>query len=207
MPDTIEYFFSLASPWAYLGHGHLLDIADRFRARVIFRPVLLGPLFEATGGLPLAKRHAVRQRYRQVELQRWRLKRGVPINIRPKYWPFDVALADRVVIACDAIEADTGTLVQKLFESVWVRDENLADPAILAAAVRRAGLDGSALLADADTDSVKAAYAENARRAVALDVFGSPSYVRDGEVFWGQDRLDLLADALAYGRRAFRSDV
>jgi 2-hydroxychromene-2-carboxylate isomerase len=207
MPDTIEYFFSLISPWAYLGHSHLLDIAERYRARLLFKPVLLGPVFEATGGLPLAKRHPVRQRYRLVELQRWRLKRGVPLNIRPKFWPFDVALADRVVTAADAAEADTGALVQRLFESVWVRDENLADPATLAAAVDSAGLNGAALLKAAETEAIKAAYAENGQRAVALDVFGSPSYVRDGEVFWGQDRLSLLADALASGRRAFRSDV
>jgi 2-hydroxychromene-2-carboxylate isomerase len=207
MPDTIEYFFSLMSPWAYLGHGHLLDIAERFRAKVVFRPVLLGPVFEATGGLPLAKRHPVRQRYRLVELQRWRLKRGVPLNIRPKYWPFDPAQADRVVIAAEAAEADTGALAQRLFESVWAREENLADPATLVAVIDSAGCDGAALLAAADTDAIKAAYAENGRRAIALDVFGSPSYVRDGEVFWGQDRLDLLADALASGRRAFRPDV
>jgi 2-hydroxychromene-2-carboxylate isomerase len=207
MPDTIDCFFSLVSPWAYLGHGHLLDIAERYRAKVVFRPVLLGPLFDATGGLVLAKRHPVRQRYRLVELQRWRLKRGVPLNIRPKYWPFDVSLADRVVVAAEAAELDTGALVQRLFESVWVHDDNLADPATLAAAVTSAGLDGAALLKAADSDAVKAAYAENGQRAIALDVFGSPSYVRDGEVFWGQDRLDLLADALASGRRAFRPDV
>ncbi|KAA5597227.1 2-hydroxychromene-2-carboxylate isomerase [Blastochloris sulfoviridis] len=203
MPDTVEYFFSLVSPWAYLGHGHLLDIADRYRVRLVYRPVHLGPVFEATGGLPLAKRHPVRQRYRLVELQRWRLKRGVPLNLQPTHWPFDVGLADRLVIAADAADADTGALVQRLFEGVWAREENLADPATLEAIARKFGLDGAALVEEAQTEAVNAAYAENGRRALDLDVFGSPSYVRGGEVFWGQDRLDLLADALAAGRRPF----
>jgi len=204
MKETIDYYFSLVSPWAYLGHAHFLEVANRFGVGVAFKPVNLPPVFEVTGGLPLSKRNPVRQRYRQVELQRWRDKRGVALNVWPKFWPFDVGLADRVVVAADLAKADTGALVQRLFEAVWVKEQNLADPQTIAAALKAEDLDASALLAAADTPAIQAAYAENGRRAIAADVFGSPSYVRDGEVFWGQDRIDMLAEALAARRPAYR---
>ena len=204
MSQTIDYYFSMVSPWAYLGHAHFLEVANRFGVRVAFKPVNLSPVFEVTGGLPLSKRNPVRQRYRQVELQRWSDKRGVALNVWPKFWPFDVALADHVVIAVDQAKADTGAVMQRLFEAIWVKDQNLADPEVIAAVLKAEDLDAPAILAAAASPAIEAIYAENGRQAVAADVFGSPCYVRDGEVFWGQDRIDMLVDALAARRPAYR---
>ncbi|MFO7307219.1 MAG: 2-hydroxychromene-2-carboxylate isomerase [Pseudomonadota bacterium] len=204
---SIDYYFSLVSPWAYLGHAPFLAIAGRHGCTVTYKPVFLGEVFSETGGLPLARRHPVRQRYRLVELQRWREKRGVALNIHPKFWPFEVALADRCVIALQAAGIDPGAFVARAFAGVWARDENLADEAVLADIAAEVGIDPAAMLEGAHGEAAGAAYAGNIADAVAADVFGSPSYVVDGEVFWGQDRLDLLADMLASGRPAYSSDV
>ena len=99
MAQTIPYYFSVISPWAYLGHAEFMQIAARHGLTVDYRPVDLGRLFAETGGLPLAKRHPARQRYRMLELQRWRARRDIPLVLRPKYWPFSAALADRLVVA------------------------------------------------------------------------------------------------------------
>src|SRR5215204_6907753 len=99
MPRTIDYYFSLSSPWAYIGHRLFMAIAERQRVAVNYKPVFLGRVFAQTGGLPLPQRHPARQRYRLVELQRWREKRGLSFNLQPKHWPFDVNLPDRFIIA------------------------------------------------------------------------------------------------------------
>lgn len=207
MARSIDYYFSLVSPWAYLGHAPFLAIVRRHGLAVRYRPVFLGEVFSETGGLPLAKRHPVRQRYRLFEMQRWREKRGVPLNIHPKFWPFDVSLADRCIIAIQQAGADPAAFVGRAFAGVWARDENLADEAVLAAIAAEVGVDAGAMLAGARSDGAQAEYAGNITEAIGADVFGSPSYVIDGEVFWGQDRLDLVADMLASGRPAFSSDV
>lgn len=204
MTRRIEYFFSLASPWSFLGHARLMAIAARANAEVAFHPVALGPVFAETGGLPLAKRAPPRQRLRLVELQRWRLKLGLDFHIQPQHWPFDASLADRLVIATLTEGHSVEELLPRLFAGVWQKQENLAEPAVLARLAEAVGLPGTALVARANAADVAAAYASNHALALESDVFGAPSYVLDGEVFWGQDRLDLLDDALTSGRAPFK---
>src|SRR3954451_8458696 len=95
MSRTTDYYFSLASPWAYIGHKPFMDIARQHGLSVNHKPVFLGRVFAETGGLPLNQRHPARQRYRLMDLQRWRDKRGLDFNLHPKHWPFDATLADR----------------------------------------------------------------------------------------------------------------
>src|SRR3712207_5131122 len=98
MSRSIDYYLSIASPWAYIGHKPFMDIARRHGLSVNHKPVFLGRVFAETGGLPVNQRHPARQRYRLVDLQRWREKRGLAFNLKPKHWPFDATLADRFVV-------------------------------------------------------------------------------------------------------------
>jgi 2-hydroxychromene-2-carboxylate isomerase len=204
MSRPIDYYFSLVSPWAYIGHAPFVDIVSRHGLEVNYKPVFLGRVFAETGGLPLAQRHPARQRYRLLELQRWRDKRGLSFNIQPKHWPFDVLLPDRAVIAINAAKRDPEPFLRRAFAAIWEEERNLADPDVLADVATQSGFDAAALLEFAQGSTAEAIYALNLENAVAGDVFGSPSYVLDGEVFWGQDRLELLDDALTSGRQAYR---
>lgn len=207
MSRSVDYYFSLASPWAYIGHASFTDIAQRHGLGVNHKPIFLGRVFAETGGQPLPQRHPARQRYRMVELQRWREKRGLKFNLKPKFWPFDVTLADRFVIAITAARKDPDTFLRRAFASVWEEERNLADPLVIAELAEGAGLASTSLLDAARGDMTEAVYGLNLENAVANDVFGSPAYVLDGEVFWGQDRLELLDDALASGRPPYRPQV
>lgn len=202
MSRSIDYYFSIHSPWAFLGYDAFVDVARRHALRINFRPVQLGELFAETGGLPLARRHPARQRYRLVELKRWREARGVDFHIGPAHWPFDASLTDRLIIAAQIAGHDVLALVGRLGAGVWQREENLGDPATLAAILAELGLP-AALLEAADDDKARTIYQTNHDDAVEADVFGSPSYVLDGEVFWGQDRIELLDAALSSGRAPF----
>jgi 2-hydroxychromene-2-carboxylate isomerase len=207
MPRTVEYYFSLASPWAYIGHALFLDLVGRHGLEINHKPIPLGRVFAQTGGQPLPQRHPARQRYRLVELQRWREKRGLSFNLKPKFWPFDVSLADRFVIAISASRKDPDPFLRRAFAGVWEEERNLADPLVLTELAEAAGLDSTSLMEAAQGDMTEALYGLNLENAVASDVFGSPAYVVDGEVFWGQDRLELLEDALASGRPPYRTEV
>jgi 2-hydroxychromene-2-carboxylate isomerase len=207
MPRHMDYYFSLVSPWAYIGHRLLMDIARRRDVEVAYRPVNLPKVFEDTGGLPLAKRHPARQRYRICELQRWREKRGLALRLHPKFWPFDAEPGDRFVIAACAAGFDPGRFLGDAFAAIWEHERNLGDPATLIEIGTKAGLPALALIEVARDDATAATYSRNVRDAIAADAFGSPCFVLDGEVFWGQDRLELLDDALASGRRPYRPDA
>ncbi|HEY8332515.1 MAG TPA: 2-hydroxychromene-2-carboxylate isomerase [Tardiphaga sp.] len=207
MSREIDYYFSLPSPWAYIGHKLFRDLVTTYDLKVNHKPVFLGELFAETGGLPLGKRHPVRQRYRMLELQRWRAKRGLDFHLQPKHWPFDARLPDGVVVA--AIEAgfDPDALLRRAFPAVWEEQLDLSDPAVLTKLADESGLPGLQLVERAGSDAIGAIYEQNRQDALAADVFGSPAYVLGGEVFWGQDRIELLADALKSGRAPYRAEV
>jgi 2-hydroxychromene-2-carboxylate isomerase len=204
MSRAIDYYFSIGSPWVFIGHAPFMELVRRHDLRVNHKPILLGRVFDQTGGLPLPKRHPARQRYRLVELQRWREKRGMSFNLQPRHSPFDVTLADRFVIAILSAHGDPDAFMRRAFAGIWQEDRNLADPRVIARLAEEAGYDPAPLMTAASGDMTEAIYALNLENAVQADVFGSPAYVLDGEVFWGQDRLDFLADALASGREPYR---
>jgi len=207
MARQIDYYFSIPSPWAYIGHALFEDVAASHRLKINYKPVILVDLFSETGGVPLAQRHPARQRYRLMELQRWRAKRGLKLNIHPQHWPFNARLADGVVIAALAAKLNPEPFLRSAFVGVWEKQLDLADEATVVRLADEAGLPGEKLVAHSKSDEVEKLYEQNRQDAIATGVFGSPAWVLDGEVFWGQDRIELLTDALTSGRKAYTSDV
>ena len=205
MQRIIDYYYTHASPWAYLGHAAFLALVDRHDYAVRFRPVSLATVFAETGGLPLAKRHPVRQAYRFVELQRWRVFRDLPLTLKPAHFPVNAELADRVAISIAIDGGPVSGYSAAVFKALWVDDQNIADAAVHGPILEKLGLDARAVLAQAADKPIVERYMENQADAIAGGVFGSPSYVLNGEVFWGQDRLDLLDAALSAGRGPYEA--
>lgn len=203
MAAEIDYFYTHISPWAYLGHAAFLELADRTGAFINPRPVGLGGVFDKTGGLPLGKRHPARQAYRFVELQRWRDRRGVDLTYKPKFFPTDPTLSDCCTIALAKSGGPALEFTHKAFRAVWVEDRDVSEEAEVLALLADAGASPAATLEMARGDDVLATYAQNQSDAVDLGVVGSPCYVLNGEPFWGQDRLDILEDALVSGRAPY----
>ena len=198
MPITIDYYLSLNSPWTFIGSAPFAEIAARNNATVNVKPAKFGPIFEQTGGLPLPKRSPQRRAYRMMELKRWREVRGIPLTLEPKFSPCDDTAAVRLVIAAKLQGKDAHRLSLELGRAIWEREETLADPETVSAAAQRAGLDAAAARAAGPSDAeLDALYEQYTQEAVAAGVFGAPSYVLpSGEIFWGQDRLELLERAL-----------
>lgn len=197
MSKTIDYYLSLQSPWTYLGHQRLLELAAQHNATITPWPVDFGTIFPATGGLPLPKRAPQRQAYRLVELARWRDFLNLPLNLQPRYFPVNETLAAGMVIA--ARQQDTTAAVAltgAILRAVWVEERDIADPITLGTIAAAFGLDGEDLLRQAEQDDIQGIKTADSQSAISRGVFGAPSYVYQDEIFWGQDRLDFLARAL-----------
>lgn len=194
MIKQIDYYLSPMSPWTYLGHDRFVALAHKHGASIDPKPVDYGKIFPASGGLPLAKRAPQRQKYRLVELQRWRDYLGVPLTIQPKYFPYDTLAASLLILAVRQ-QAGAGTAVDAagaILRGCWVEERNMADEAGLKAVLAAQRLDPGLLAASKDSRYTQE-YERLTQEAIERDVFGAPTYVLDGEPFWGQDRLDLLA--------------
>ncbi len=197
MPASIDYYLTPVSPWAYLGHARFAAIVAESGNTVRVLPADFGAIFAASGGLPLAKRAAQRQRYRLVELKRFSEHLNVPLHPQPAHFPVAADLASKLVVATQLSEGPIAALrlCGLMGRAVWADERNLADPEVLRELLGEVGLTPE-LVHSAAAEEVAAAYAANTQQALDADVFGAPSYVVGGEVFWGQDRLDLLENRL-----------
>lgn len=190
---TIDYYFAPVSPWAYLGHARFVRIAKAAGAKVNVRPMDLGAIFPISGGLPLPKRAPQRQAYRLVELKRFSEHLGIPLNVKPKHFPAPGDEAAKLILAADQLAGTDAALdlAQRIGRAIWAEERNIGEPAVLQALVGEAGLD-AAVIARAAEPAMAERYAACTQQAIDAGVFGAPSYVIDGELFWGQDRLDFV---------------
>ena len=190
---TVDYFFATVSPWAWLGHARLVAMTRAAGASVRVKPMDLGEIFPVTGGLPLAKRAPQRQAYRLVELKRFADHLGVALIPQPAHFPVNGNAAALLIIAADeAAGADAALdLAGRVGAAIWAQQRNVADAAVLQALLAEAGLPASLAERAADP-AIAARYAAYTAEALGAGVFGAPSYLIDGELFWGQDRLDFV---------------
>ncbi len=198
MSKTIEYFMSPQSPWTYLGHERLVALAREKGAQIEIKPFDLGRVFSVSGGLPLAKRPPQRQAYRLTELARWSAYLNLPLNLHPKFFPVAPENAATLLIAArTSLGADAALMLAgAIMRALWAEEKNIADEDTLAQIATLCGLDGPMLVKSAATAGVQQQYEKNTDEAMAINVFGVPWYVVDGESFWGQDRLDFVGRAL-----------
>jgi carboxymethylenebutenolidase len=198
MAKTIDYYLWPQSPWTYLGHERFAAIARAALATIKVLPVDLGRVFPVSGGLPLAKRAPQRQAYRLVELKRFSEFLGRPLNLQPRYFPVASDDAAKLIIAVDEADGTDAAMriAGALLRGVWAEQRNIADPGVLQAMLVETGL-AARRLDDSQSQAVHDRYEADSQRAIDAGVFGAPTYVVDGELFWGQDRLDFLERRLA----------
>lgn len=198
MGATIDYYFTAQSPWTYLGHQRFVRIAADAGATVRMRPVDYGKVFPVSGGLPLGKRAPQRQAYRLIELRRFSQLLGMPMNVQPKFFPVAGDDAARLLIA--VAERDGSATALKLagavFAAVWEQEWDIASTEVLGELLAQCGVPAERL-AQSREAGVQQQYDQFTAKAIETGVFGAPSYVVDGEIFWGQDRLDFLQRKLS----------
>ena len=193
MNTTVDYYFAPQSPWTYFGHERFTEIAKAAGAKVNVRPADYGRIFAGSGGLPLPKRAPQRQAYRLVELARFRDALNLPMYIQPKFFPVAGDDAARLIIAADLHDGAAAAmrLSGAVFAAVWEQEMDIANPETLATLLTQCGLAADRLALSRQA-AVQQQFDANTQAAMDANVFGAPSYVVDGEIFWGQDRLEFL---------------
>ncbi|MCE1117203.1 MULTISPECIES: 2-hydroxychromene-2-carboxylate isomerase [Pseudomonas] len=196
MSKTVEFYFDLGSPASYLAWTQLPALCARHDAQLLYRPMLLGGVFQATGNASPVMVPA-KGRYMFTDLARFADRYGVPFGLPPGF-PANTLNLMRGVMgtqlrAPERFEA----LLKVLFEGMWVLQRNLSDAAVLEATLREGGFDPEALLGLAGQDEVKQALKDATGQAVARGVFGAPTCFVGEQMFFGQDRLDFVEEALA----------
>ena len=198
MSISVDYYFTPQSPWTHLGHQRFVNAATSAGAKVRVMPVDFGKVFAVSGGLPLSKRAPQRQAYRLLELKRFSEHLKQPLVLTPKFFPVGGDPAALLILAVDAHDgADAALKVSgAIFSAVWAEERNIADEAVLSEILSACGLPNDRLAGSKDP-AIQAAYDACTQQAIGAGVFGAPSYVIDGEIFWGQDRLDFVERRLA----------
>jgi carboxymethylenebutenolidase len=199
MPLHVDYYASLNSPWTHLGAARIMAMTAKHGASLRIFPVDFGAIFPQSGGLPLPKRAPQRQAYRMMELRRWRDALGIPIVLQPAHFPSNELPAACCVIALRETKGDAPAiaLAHRVLKAVWEEDRNAGDPATLAALIADIGEDPAATMALGTEPRWAERRIADTQAALDRGVFGAPSYVIDGEIFWGQDRLDFVERKLA----------
>ena len=199
MSHSVDYYFAPQSPWAYLGHQRFQNILQKSGASVRVMPIDLGgKVFPISGGLPLGQRAPQRQAYRLTELARFSKWLGAPLHLKPTFFPVSGDDAAKLIIAVDmaaganAAMAITGAILS----AVWSQQRNIADEKTLVELLKEQNLPATCL-EQAYSQAAQERYENYTQMAIDAGVFGAPSYVVNGEIFWGQDRLDFVERALA----------
>lgn len=200
---NIDYYFFSISPFTYLGHKAIVDVAAKHGATLNIKPSNLMAIWEVSGAVPPPQRPPVRQRHRLLEIVRSADIRGLPINKSPAHFPVDASLADNSIIALLEMGENPVDYMGDVFAAVWVNEQNIADEEVLSSLLKKRGFDAEAVLAMAKTEEIAAIRARNAQDAVDADAVGVPAYVVNGEVFWGQDRIEHIDHMLTTGREPF----
>ncbi|MBO6949980.1 MAG: 2-hydroxychromene-2-carboxylate isomerase [Rhodospirillales bacterium] len=196
---TIEYFYSAHSAYAYIGSKLLMETARDKGARIDHRPMDLRAVVAATGPGPHNSRTPERRLYFSGrEIERWAEYRGVGILPWPAFHDHEIASSNGMLIAGLLQGTNIDALAHRFLEAHWRDDADLADKDTLAALARDVGLDPAPLLGAIGSPEVTAVYEANTKEAIERSVFGSPTYFVDGDMFYGQDHLELVARALEH---------
>ena len=193
----IEYYYSVASPYAYLGINRFQDLVKKYSLEVIEKPIdLVGKVFPETGGMALPKRHPSRQKYRLIELERFGKKLNLKINKQPKFFPptnphkpalFTIASIKK------GLKIDFG---REVLTKLWADEQDISQESVLEIICQKCKLDFSEIQQLSNSEEIQSEYVKNSNDAIAKGVFGAPTFIVDNEMFWGQDRLDFLEDKI-----------
>lgn len=196
MTKTVEFLFDVGSPYSYLAYHQLKKIAQQQGAEIVWTPVLLGGIFHATGNRSPAE-VAAKGRYLNLDLQRWADAYGASFQMNPDF-PINTLPLMRGAVAMQMrSDEDFHRYLRAVFSAMFEKPRNLNLPAEIGAVLAEAGFDPVEFMALIGDPSVKDRLKENTSNAVARGVFGAPTFFVGDDMFWGQDRLDFVAEALS----------
>jgi len=189
----IKFYFVCVSPWAYMAMEDLKKISNKYNQEISFKPIDVLQTWKVTqAGKSLADRPKVLQEYRLIELARWSKWRKLEFNFSPKYHPVPYELSSAVVIASESLNCDTFIITRALMRGCWEKEQDISNRESVMSILDSVGVDVETIMRRAESDLTRSVISNNTLEALSDGVWSVPSFVINGELFFGQDRLEMI---------------
>ena len=196
MTNTLDYYFATPSPWAYLATPRVVELQKQYDLKINWKPSDLMEIFAIHGVANVKDRPQPVQLNRLTELKRWSKFLGIPLTIQPKFFPVDPTLSHRTIILAQKNNINVANLIFSFQKAVWADEKNISDENIVLEICKTNNFNSNSIIEDANSEEIINEYKNNTEEALSNNVWGSPTFIYNNELFWGQDRIDFLERAI-----------
>jgi 2-hydroxychromene-2-carboxylate isomerase len=196
MEKTIDYYFTPPSPYSYLAGPRFKVLAQRNNLVVNWKPFDLFAAFALTGQKKVKERPPQIQANRLTELARWGSFLEMKINVQPKHFPPDPAPSHKMIMAAIRTGENVTDLTNAYMSACWAEERDIGDTDTTIAIANEQGFAGKDLFESTVNSGIQKNLDQNTDEAISQNVFGAPTWIYEGELFWGQDRIDFLTRAI-----------
>ncbi|MDH1799829.1 2-hydroxychromene-2-carboxylate isomerase [Acinetobacter johnsonii] len=192
---SVEFYFDLGSPYSYLAYYRLLQIAEQQEIQIVYKPILLGGVFKATGNRSPIE-ISVKGVYSILDMQRWAEYYQIPMQMNP-HFPMNTLTLMRILTGVQLLHLEKFEQVLKLlFDAMFGTPQNLNEPTVLAEVLKPSGFSVEDIMSMVQSDVVKQKLITETEQAILRGIFGAPTFFVGDEMYWGQDRLHFVEQAL-----------
>ena len=192
---SVEFYFDLGSPYSYLAYYRLLQMAEQQEIQIVYRPILLGGVFKATGNRSPIE-IPVKGAYSILDMQRWAEYYQIPMQMNP-HFPMNTLTLMRILTGIQLLHLEKFEQVLKLlFDAMFGTPQNLNEPTVLAEVLKPSGFSVEDIMSMVQSDVVKQKLITETEQAIQRGIFGAPTFFVGDEMYWGQDRLHFVEQAL-----------
>ena len=192
---SVEFYFDLGSPYSYLAYYHLLQMAERQEIQIVYKPILLGGVFKATGNRSPIE-IPVKGAYSILDMQRWAEYYHIPMQMNP-HFPMNTLTLMRILTGVQLLHLEKFEQVLKLlFDAMFGTPQNLNEPTVLAEVLKSSGFSVEDIMSMVQSEVVKQKLITETEQAIQRGIFGAPTFFVGDEMYWGQDRLHFVEQAL-----------
>ena len=192
---SVEFYFDLGSPYSYLAYYRLLQMAERQEIQIVYKPILLGGVFKATGNRSPIE-IPVKGAYSILDMQRWAEYYHIPMQMNP-HFPMNTLTLMRILTGVQLLHLEKFEQVLKLlFDAMFGTPQNLNEPAVLAEVLKPSGFSVEDIMSMVQSEVVKQKLITETEQAIQRGIFGAPTFFVGDEMYWGQDRLHFVEQAL-----------
>ena len=196
MTKTLDYYFATPSPWSYLATPRIIELEKKYELKINWKPCNIMEIFAKNGTAAVKDRPQPVQLNRLTELKRWSEYLAMPLTIKPKFFPVDPTLSQKIIIAVQNNNINPSDITFSFMKAVWAEEKDISNEETIKEICKESNLDFSSIIEQAKSDEVNNQYIKNKEEAIQNNVWGAPTFIYNNELFWGQDRIEFLERAI-----------